>query len=79
MSSQKEYERPHQKNEPESLQSIILKGYFYNFRYMYPEKLTRTILLKHKEKFVRYAAECEYEITFRNEQDIKIWESNFTI
>ena len=44
---------------------------------MYPEKLIRTILLKHKEKFVRYAAECEYEITFRNEQDNKIWESNF--
>ena len=46
---------------------------------MYPEKLIRTILLKHQEKFVRYVAECEYEITFRNEQDNKIWESNFTI
>ena len=79
MSSQKEYERPHQRNEPESLQNIILKGYFYNIRSMYPEKLIRTILLKHKEKFVRYAAECEYEITSRNEQINRIWESNFTI
>ena len=31
------------------------------------------------KKFVRYAAECEYEIAFRNEQDNKIWESNSTI
>ena len=46
---------------------------------MYPEKLIRSILLKHKEKFLRFAAECEYEIAFRNEQDIQIWESNFTI
>ena len=46
---------------------------------MYPEKLIRTILLKHKEKFVRYVAECEYEIVLRNEQDNKIWESNFSI
>ena len=73
------YERPYQRNEPESLQNIILKGYFYNIRAMYPEKLIRTILLKHKGKIVRYAAECEYEIVFRNEEDNKIWESNFTI
>ena len=46
---------------------------------MYPEKLIRTILLKHNEKVVRYAVECEYEIVLRNEQDNKIWENNFTI
>ena len=77
MSLEVEYERPYQRYEPESLQNIILKGYFYNIRSMYPEKLIRTILLKHQEKFIRYAAECEYEITFRNGQDNKIWESNF--
>ena len=69
----------YQRNELESLQNIILKGYFYNIRAMYPEKLIRSFLLKHKEKFVRYATECKYEIAFRNEQDNKIWESNFTI
>ena len=79
MALEVEYERPYQGNEPESLQIIILKGYFCNIRVMYPEKLFRTILLKHKEKFVRYAAECEYEIVFRNEQDNQIRESNFTI
>ena len=79
MSLEVEYERPYQRNEPESLQNIISKGYFYNIRVMYPEKLIRTILLKHKKKFIRYTAECEYEITFRNEKDNKIWESNFTI
>ena len=79
MSLEVEYERPYQRYEPESLQNIILKGYFYNIRSMYPEKLIRTNLLKHQEKFIRYAAECEYEITFRNGQDNKIWESNFTI
>ena len=79
MSLEVEYERPYQINEPESLQNIILKGYFYNIRAMYPEKLTRTIILKHKEKFDRYAAECEYEIVLRNGQDNKIWENNFSI
>ena len=79
MSLEVEYERPYQRNEPESLQNIILKGYFYNIRPMFPETLNRKILLKHKEKFVRYAAECEYEIVFRNEQDNKIWENNFSI
>ena len=79
MSLEVEYERPYQRNEPESLQNIILKGHFYNIRSMYPEKLIRKILLKHQEKFVRYVAECEYEIVLRNEQDNKIWESNFTI
>ena len=79
MSLEVEFERPYQRNESESLQNIILKGYFYNIRVMYPEKLIRTILLKHKEKFVRYAAECEYEIAFKNEKDNKIWEDNFSI
>ena len=79
MSLEVEYERPYQRNESESLQNIILKGYFYNIRVMYPEKLIRTILLKHIEKFVRFAAECEYEIAFKNEKDNKIWEDNFSI
>ena len=79
MSLEVEYERPYQRNESESLQNIILKGYFYNIRSMYPEKLIRKILLKHQEKFVRYAAECEYEIAFKNEKDNKIWENNFII
>ena len=79
MSLEVEYERPYQRNEPENLQNIILKGYFYNIRAMYPEKLIRTILFKNKEKLVHYAAECEYEIVLRNVQDNKIWESNFTI
>ena len=79
MSLEVEYERPCQRNEPESLQNIILKGYFYNIRAMYPEKLISTILSKHNEKFVRYAAECEYEIGLRIEKDNKIWESTFTI
>ena len=46
MSLEVEYERPYQRSEPENLQNIILKGYFYNIRSMYPEKLIRTILLK---------------------------------
>ena len=53
-----EYERPYQRNEHENLQNIILKGYFYNIRSMCPEKLITKIILKHKEKFVHYAAEC---------------------
>ena len=51
MSLEVEYERPYQRNEPENLQNIILRGYFYNIRSMYPEKLIRTILLilKHQK------------------------------
>ena len=79
MSLEVEYERPYHRNEPESLQNIILKGHFFNIRSMYPEKLIRRILLKHQEKFIYYAAECEYEIVLRNEKDNKIWESTFTI
>ena len=44
MDLQVKYERPYQRNEPESLQNITLKGYFYNIRFMYPEKLIRKIL-----------------------------------
>ena len=79
MSLEVEYERPYQRNEPESLQNITLNGSFYNIRAMYPEKLIRTILLKHQEKFIRYTAECEYEISFKNEKNNKIWENNFSI
>ena len=79
MSLEVEYERPYQRNEPESLQNIILKGHFFNIRAKYPEKLIRSILLKHQEKFIRYVAECEYEIVLRNEQDNKIWEDNYSI
>ena len=32
MSLEVEYERPYQRNEPESLQNIISNGYFYNIR-----------------------------------------------
>ena len=46
MSLEIEYERPYQRNEPESLQKNILKGYFYNIRAMHPEKLTRSIFFK---------------------------------
>ena len=74
-----EYERPYQRNKPENLQNIILKGYFYNIRVMYPETVIRKIILKHKEKFVHYAAECKYEIVLKNKQDNKIWENNFSI
>ena len=70
-----EYERPYQRNEPENLQNIILKGYFYNIRSMHPEKIIRKIILKHKEKFIHYAAECEYDIVFRNKQNNMIYES----
>ena len=79
MSLEVEYKRPYQRNEPESLQNIILKGYFYNIRSTYPEKIIRTILLKHQGKFVRYTAECEYEIVLKNKQENKIWENIFSI
>ena len=71
-----EYGRPYQIDEPENLQNIILKDHFYTIRSMYPEKLIRTIILKHFEKFVCFVGESEYELVFRND---KINERNFTI
>ena len=79
MSLEVEYERPYQRYETENLQNIILRGFFYNIRFMYPEKLIRTILLKHQKKFVRYAAECEYEIVLKNKNNNNILENNCII
>ena len=38
MTLQVAYERPHQRNEPESLPNIIIKHVAYNFKSIYPEK-----------------------------------------
>ena len=66
MSSEIEYERPYQRNEAESLQSVIIIFVRYNFESMYPEKRITSNLDKHAKKFVPYKAECEYHLDFRS-------------
>ena len=38
MNLEVKYERPYRRSVSESLQNIILKGFFYNIMSMYPEK-----------------------------------------
>ena len=45
-----EYEIPYQRNEPESLQYIIIKYVRYNKKSMYPEKIILSILEEHVKK-----------------------------
>ena len=66
MALQKEYDRPHQRNEPESLQNIFIKYVRYNIKSMYPEKIFHSILEEHVEKFVPYSGECEYRVDYGN-------------
>ena len=73
MSLEKEYEKPYQRNEPESLQKIIIKFVRYSIKSMYPEKIFSSILDKHAKQFVPYTAECEYQLDYRNEDKDKPW------
>ena len=68
MSLEIEYERPHERNEPEILQIIIIKYIRYNDKSMYPEKEIHSLIDEHVKKFVPYSGECEYQIdyTFKN-------------
>ena len=71
MSLQVEYERPYQRNEPESLQNIIIKYVRYNIKSMYPEKIIHSILKEHAKKFVPYTSECEYQLDYRSKDKDK--------
>ena len=57
-----EYERPYQRNEPESLQYTIIKYVRFNKKSMYPEKKFLSILEEDVKKFVPYSGECEYQL-----------------
>ena len=68
-----EYERLYQRNEPESLQNIIIKYVRYNIKSMYPGKKFHSILEEHLKKFLPYSGECEYQLDFRSEDKDKPW------
>ena len=70
MTLEVEYEKPYQRNEPESLQNIIIRYVRYNIRSMYPEKIIGSILNEHVKKFVPCSGECEYQLDYRsNDKD----------
>ena len=50
MSLEIEYERPHQRNEPKSLQNFIIKLVHYNIKSMYPEKIIHSMINDHVKK-----------------------------
>ena len=66
-----EYERPYQRNEPESSQIIILKYVRYNIKSMYPEKIIHSMINDHVKKFVPYTGECEYQLDYRSKNKDK--------
>ena len=73
MSLEKEYERPYQRNEPESLQFFNMKYVRYNNILLYPEKKVHSILEKLVKKFVPYSGECEYRLDYRCKNKDQPW------
>ena len=71
MSLEVEYERPYQRNEPESLQNIFIKYVRYNIESMYPEKIIHSILEELVKNFVPYSGECEYRLDYRSKDKDK--------
>ena len=66
-----EYERLYQKNEPESLQNIIIKYVRYNNKSRYPEKIIHSVIEEHVKKLVPYSGKCEYLLDFRSKEKDK--------
>ena len=64
MSLETEYERPYQRNEPESLQIIIMKYVRFNIKSKYPEKIILSMVEEHVKNIVPYSGECEYQLDY---------------
>ena len=73
MSLKIKYGRPYRRNEPESLQSNIIKCVLYIIKSMYPEKIIHSILEEHVKIFVPYSGECEYRLDYRSKYKDKPW------
>ena len=73
MSLEIEYERPYQRNEPESLQNVIIENDRYNNKSMYPEKIIHCVLEEHVKKFIPYSGECENRLDYRHTDKDKPW------
>ena len=71
MSLEIEYERPYQRNEPESLQNIIIKYVRYKNKSMYTQKTIESILDQHAKIFVPYTTEYENQLDFRSKDKDK--------
>ena len=71
MSLEIEYERPYQRNEPESLQNIIIKDVRFNIKSRYPQKTIDSFLDKHAKIFVPYTADCEIQLDFTSKDKDK--------
>ena len=67
------YERPYQRNDPESLQNIIIKYVRYNIKSMYPEKIILSMIDEHVKKFVPCSGECQYQLIYRSKDKDKMW------
>ena len=65
MSLENEYGKPYQRNEPENLQSVIIKYFRYIIKSLYPERIIGSNLDKQTKTFEAFTAECEYHLDFR--------------
>ena len=59
-----EYCRPSGINQLENLQSFIMKYVRYNIKSIYPQRISESFLIKHRQTFVLHSAECEYQLEF---------------
>ena len=73
MVSEKEYGRPYQRNEPESLQNIIIKNNRYNLKSMYHEKTIHSMIDEHVKRLSPCSGECEYQLDYRSKEKDKPW------
>ena len=65
MSLEKECGKPYQTNEPENLQSVIVKYFRYIIKSMYPERIIGSNLDKQAKTFETFTAEYGYHLDFR--------------
>ena len=66
MALEKEYERPYQRNAPESLCNNIIKYVRYKIKPMYPEKIIHSMIDEHLKEIIPYSGEGEYQSDFRS-------------
>ena len=73
MTKEIEQERPYQRNEPENLQTLIIKYVRYNTKSMCPEKIFHSMRDEHVKKIVPYRSEYEYQSDYMSKGKHKPW------
>ena len=73
MALEREYKRPYQRNETESLQNIIIKYVQYKIKSTYPQTKIHSMVEEHVRKSVPYSGGGEYRLDYRSKDNEKPW------